>query len=72
MASVLPKTDSPASSSAVPSAVAVTGPPSDLDVLEDFFVFLVLDDLDSFVFVGSLFASIEVLTTSSDLDDLHC
>jgi len=74
MASVLPKTDSPASSSAVPSAVAVIGPPpSDLDVLEDFFVFLVLDDLDSFVFVGSLFASREVLTTGSfDLDDLHC
>ena len=73
MASVLPKTDSPASSS-VPSAVARSGdPPSDLDVLEVVF-FLDLDsfflDLDSFFHV-SLFASIEVLTTS-DLDDLHC
>ena len=67
MASVLPKTDSPASSS-VPSAVASPPPPpSDLDVLEVVFVFLVLDDLDSVV----LFATIEVLTTS-DLDDLHC
>ena len=67
MASVLPKTDSPASSSSVPSAVARSGDPSDLDVLEVVFVFL---DLDSFFHV-SLFASIEVLTTS-DLDDLHC
>ena len=75
MASVLPKTDSPASSSSVPSAVASPPPPppSDLDVLEVVF-FLDLDsfflDLDSFFHV-SLFASIEVLTTS-DLDDLHC
>jgi len=71
MASVLPKTDSPASSS-VPSAVARSGapPPSDLDVLEvlDEVVFFL--DLDSFLY-GSLFSTIEVLTTS-DLDDLHC
>ena len=75
MASVLPKTDSPASSSA-PSAVPSPPPPSDLEVLEvleDVF-FL---DLDSFLYV-SLFASREVLKTSLvvvflDLDvDLHC
>ena len=68
MASVLPKTDSPSS---VPSAVPFKSPPSDLDVLdvlEDVFVFL---DLDSFL-SGHLFASIEVLSTSFDLDDLHC
>jgi len=76
MASVLPKTDSPSSS--VPSvAVARSGevddeppPPSDLDVLDLDVVFFL--DLDSFLYC-SLFASIEVLT-SSDLDDLdlHC
>ena len=76
MASVLPKTDSPASSSE-PSAEAMVAmgpspPPSDLDVLDvldlDVVFFL---DLDSFLYV-SLFASREVLTTS-DLDvDLHC
>ena len=75
MASVLPKTDSPASSSE-PSAEAMVAmgpsPPPDLEVLDVFF--LDLDsfflDLDSFFHV-SLFASREVLTTS-DLDDLHC
>ena len=87
MASVLPKTDSPASSSE-PSAEAMVAmgpspPPSDLDVLDvldlDVVFFL---DLDSFLYVSllhpshtvfpqQLFASREVLKTS-DLDDLHC
>ena len=70
MASVLPKTDSPASSSSIPSAVARPGgPPSDLDVLEVVFVFLVLDD---FLVVFFLDLDSVVLSTSSDLDDLHC
>ena len=60
MASVLPKTDSPTSSS-MPSAVARPGaPPSDLDVLEVVFVFLVLDDF------------LVVFFLDLDSVDLHC
>ena len=61
MASVLPKTDSPASSSSIPSVVARPGdPPSDLDVLEVVFVFLVLDDF------------LVVFFLDLDSVDLHC